>query len=543
MRLFFRILFSVFITITLTGLFFLISLSLDQSAGFYAWYFVIILALSAIIFAIVGLSKPKKYLIKTRSTHILIIVSAVLLSISTLLIAFLNFTIHEINDYTNENSQNLTNQEKIQLYTELAQNITNSYEKQVENMDEQQVDHITFYYPKGKDYTEMIDILMNALNHSEATFKNLFANADDQVPVKVILYDHYLDLPMNSDLKPEQSGFNGQYNAGNKVISIPKRSNEITLTTFKINFLHEYSHHLMHSYSQQISSLDLPFWFDEGVASYAGSVIQGVNYIDNELELVKITDLKTQGQGHKYMEAPYNSYLQSQLFIGYLIEHEGKDVIDRLLNQTENTSFGEAFQSVTGYSVNTYGDEFLKQLKSVPDLMDQALELSRKQDWHMSLDMHDQVLSIVPNHILAHHRIGITYMEMGEYQKEKEYREAVIQLDPNDGYSYLFYTDTLLILGEIKEAINSFKKGISISEQNGTMTNREKDQLKHLIHLEEDIEKGEPLKGYLTYIKSDYVNSDRFKVDLIDLALAKYPHVESEAKYKLLQLKSKLEKQ
>ncbi|WP_251550448.1 peptidase MA family metallohydrolase [Neobacillus muris] len=534
----FRILVGIAVILIVSCLFFVLTLYLDGQAGINAWLLLVFSILLVIVFSF----RSKTYSSKNKSKLVIAILSAIFLTLSTLVIAFLNLAIYQLDDYLYEDNQVLTTEQKMDYYKEITDSITsNKSNQQLEQMDHQKVGNITFYYTKDMDDQQLIDAAMKAIDTAKTKYQSLFGKVDHTLPVKVVFFDNLNELSMNNDKRLDGAKFGGEYHASDQTIHIPIPSDMIPLNEFKETMMHEYAHHLMYSGLGQPSFGNLPVWFNEGAASYIEDFTLGVRDLDENFEFVSFDDLTTLGQWRSHLKEPYDPYSESRLLISYLIEHEGPNVLQKLMDVPEPTSFDEAFKAVTAQSISDYGETFIKEMNNVRELMDKADTLDIEKDWQGELAVLDQVLSMVPNHVLANHRIGNIYMEMGDYKKAKEYRETVLYLDPENAASYTYYADTLLFNGEIDTAVESVEKASELAKMEPEGNGWQEGYLAHLMDLKKSISEGNPLQGYLTMINSDYVLFDQDKLNLIDVALASYPNAKSADKEKLVEMKREIE--
>lgn len=535
-----KILLSITVVLILSGLFFVLSLNMSGLTGAGLWFALALLALFAIVFSGIGLFKPKAYPIVDRRTHVLIILSAITTSVITFILTALNMAVYDIYAFTHEEKK-LTVEEKVDVYIELVVKNRKS-KQQLDEMESQNVGHITFYFTKEMDRQQLIGISIESIQSATDMYHNIFGNKVHEPPVKVVFYHDRNHLSNNQDRKTDGNLYSGEYHSSDQSIHIPIISTDVTPSEYRAILKHEYVHHLMHSQLEHFPLKNVPVWFEEGVASYMGNSSQELDESTDTFEFVSFEDLSTPGLWDKHLQDPYNPYLQSKLFFRYLITHEGRDNIQKLLEVTKSAEFDEVFKIVTGKSTNEYGDEFIKGMKEIPQLMKKVGHLELEKNWQGALAVLNQVLSIDPNHILAHHRMGNNYMAMGDFEKAKEYREAVLRLDPENSASYTYYAEALLFTGEIDAAIEHMQKAVEMRKTEPEGSAWSEGYLEHLLALKDNIQVGTPFIGYLDFIKSDYLPFDQYKKQLIDIALTSYPHVESVEKYKLIELKKELER-
>jgi tetratricopeptide (TPR) repeat protein len=346
---------------------------------------------------------------------------------------------------------------------------------------------------------------------------------------------------------PAEGKWAGFYNPGSKTIhlDVPPME-ELDEQQMRQTIIHEYSHHLLSTFLNEHNINTIPpEWFYEGVAGY----LEKKNSIIYEEELVNIqylsfSHLDTQSEWDEGLQSPFSPYLQSYLFINYLIEDKGINVVSTILLNSKKETFLDGFELTVGKTLSEYEEPFFEKLSSIEALFKSALSMRLNQDnsdgaLHTLFD----IISVVPNHNLANHNIANIYFDNGDYEKAIEYRKKVVNLDPEYAPSYTYLSTTLLFF-DVEEALEVEKIGLEYAKRYGEGINFSQSRIEDLSYIIKSKQEGNAYKGYLKIIKEDdfWYMKDKNKVDLIKLVLQQSPEVDTPEKRELISILNQLEK-
>ncbi|HEV3121960.1 MAG TPA: tetratricopeptide repeat protein [Isosphaeraceae bacterium] len=86
------------------------------------------------------------------------------------------------------------------------------------------------------------------------------------------------------------------------------------------------------------------------------------------------------------------------------------------------------------------------------ELYDQATDLRDKGNKEAAIAKLNEALGIDPNYTLAHGMLAKLYADIAEAEKAIEHARKVVELEPNDGFSYTALSVIYQRCGRIPEA-------------------------------------------------------------------------------------------
>lgn len=520
----------------------LFSTSLFTSEEIFIWIFTVFILVNIVllVFGIIGSGKPFKYVLSTKLRNTLAITTSIISMILSSSILFSNFVIYEAERLKSGNeSVQLSKVEKIATYKEIYKRFTNQ-QYDLENLETRKVEHITFYYEKNFNPDDVIKLTLETIEAYENELNTLFQK-NKALPVKFIIYNDYNKLTSNHEgvVDGKLGGF---YDPSNHTIHIDVPTDmELNLNELKATIIHEYVHHMTQSFKEEhkIRSIE-PAWFNEGIAAYVekkNSFTYEEEFMD--VQFVSFTELDAIEEWNSHLQFKYTPYLQSYLFINYIIENNGTNSISTILLNSDNFSFEEAFEEIIESPIEMYEREFLEELKHVESTIYELPKLIYQENKpEQALDSLFNVIRIVPNHDIANHNIANIYQDLGEYENALEYREKMIRLNPDHYHSYSYLATTLLFI-DVEKALEAENTGYEYAKKDPySNLDYTEDRIEDIEYLKENIENGNPFKGYLPLFRegNNWTLNERNNADLIKKVLAEYPKIETEEKNELIEL-------
>ncbi|RDU37908.1 hypothetical protein DRW41_08850 [Neobacillus piezotolerans] len=404
-----------------------------------------------------------------------------------------------------------------------------------ENAQSKKVGHVTFKYKNNNEKTSVaFDAVLSTLNENQSLLKELFGKNLNS-PLSIVLAN---DLSKLNDRfgNLAEGHIAGYYVAEKSSIYIATPKDETELKQFKQTIVHEYTHHLISSTlkNSSVRFSDLPVWFHEGLAEYVERKNQGITSDDiEETETVGFKELGTHKQWDKHLRSPYNPYLQSSVLIGLLVKNKGAAAINKIIEGCKKDDFYAVFEKEAGQSFSSYEFETMKKLKEFPlKIITARGELYQQKNPHKALATASELNDTIPNVNEVMLLIAQIYSELGDYEKSLQYYERTVYLFPYSSY-YLQLANAYLFL--------DLDKAIEAAENSVEMANSEdvefyEDYLVELKNLRVMVKDGDPLLGYLHFLRKDSSLTDKNKDHLITIILERYPSV-SEGRKELILLK------
>ncbi|MFL2105925.1 peptidase MA family metallohydrolase [Desemzia sp. FAM 23991] len=540
MKLIKKSLFALVVLCLMIAAFFGILLFLDSEQGLAAVGVALLLAGAVIFFSVVGIFQPRWYPVKSRTSNSLAIIATLVFSVTTLILAGLNMGLYQVEEYITE-GKTLSVQQKLTYYKQF----TGTEAEETVNLEElsrQEIGTLTFYYEEGEEIQETIDQAVEVIQQNQTELQN-FVGGEAQKPVGVVFYSATDQAFQTEDTGWGKDGF---YSTDTHLIHLP-------LPLDKTVLIHEYTHHLIQTVKeeQQIFPLAIPVWLEEGTASYLAEKNHEIlSEFISQTEYISFRELESQGGWESYQRDAYDPYFQSRGFVQYLVQKEGENIIQRMFrNISTSSSFDEALQQETGKNLEEYEEAFFNDFKLLPTLMKKAdAQDIQERNSEKAAETLLTVMEIVPNMELDAHRLAQYYMLLGNYELAVEYREKNIQYQeastgiPSSA-SYIYLAHSLLYT-DIDGAVEAAERSVAYAED-GYSEEFNQQVLNELLFLQESIEYSNPYKGYLAILQGEYMRNStittREKRNLINMALEKYPHIESVEKEELIALKHQLE--
>lgn len=533
-------LFLLFVVPIVSVLLFITSLFTSEEIFIWIFTVFILVNLVLLVFGIIGSGKPFKYVLSTKLRNTLAITTSIIFMILSSLILFSNFVIYEAERLkSGTESVQLSKVDKVTTYKEIYKRFTNQ-RYDLDNLEKRKVDHITFYYEKNFNPDNVIKLTFETIEAQKEELETLFPKSK-ALPVKFIIYNDYSKLTSNHEgvVDGKLGGF---YDPSNHTIHMDVPTDlELNMNELKATIIHEYVHHMTQSFKEEhgIRSIE-PVWFNEGLAAYVekkNSITYEEEFMD--VQFVSFTELDAIEEWNRHLQYKYSPYLQSYLFINYIIENHGNNSISTILLNSDYFSFEEAFEEMVGSPIEMYEREILEVLKNMESTIYELPKLIYQENKpKQALDSLLNVIRIVPNHDIANHNIANIYQDLGDYEKALEYREKVIKLNPDHYHSYSYLATTLLFI-DVEKALEAEFTGYEYAKKD-QYSNLEytEDRIEDITYLKENIEKGNPFKGYLSLFKegNNWTLNERNKTDLIKKVLAEYSDIETDDKDELIEL-------
>ncbi|KAA0544894.1 hypothetical protein FZW96_18885 [Bacillus sp. BGMRC 2118] len=439
---------------------------------------------------------------------------------------------------TGTETVHLSRIEKVDWYKNIYVNITNQ-EYDLDNLSKRKVHNITFYYEKDFNPDSVIQLTIDTIKEYEDELASLFPNSD-ALPVSFIIYNDYYKMASHYEMREGKVG--GFYDPSNQTIhfEVPNDST-FDIQDIKGTIIHEYVHHMYQSYKKQNSLQGVePIWFVEGIAAYMEKK-NTITYAEefNDIEFVSFTQLDAMKKWDRHLQENYSPYLQSQLFIHYMIADHGTESVSAILLNADHFNFDKSFEETMGSPIEEYETSFLDELRKVESKIDALPKLMYQENkQEEALKSLLEVVTIAPNHNIANHNIANVYQELGNYEQALRYRENVVNLDIEHAPSYSYLAETLLFFDidkALKAEMTGFKYATKDSQSNLSF---HEDRVNDLKYIQENIDNGNPFKGYIALVKegNSWMLNERNKRDLISKVLDEYPNIESKEREQLIVL-------
>ncbi|MBM6616514.1 collagenase [Bacillus suaedaesalsae] len=519
---------------------FILSIHTNEETFTLIYSAFILLNLVLLVLGIIGSGKSFTYVLSTKLRNTLAITTSIILIMVASIILFSNFVIYGAERVrSGTDSVQLSKSEKVEWYKSIYNKVTNQ-QYDLEHLEARNVDHITFYYEKNFNPDEVIKLTLETIQEYENDLDALFPE-NKAMPVKFILYNDYNKFASNYDeLRDGKVG--GFYDPSNQTIhfEVP-HDPEFDLNEIKGTVIHEYVHHMYQSYKKENGLRGVePIWFIEGIAAYVEKKYT-MTYSEEFMgvEFVSFTKLDAVREWDEHLQVEFSPYLQSYLLINYIIENHGSDVVSTILLKSDNISFDEALEDTLGSPIEVYESQFLEELRKVESIIDSFPKLIYQENKpEKALESLTEVIRIAPNHHLANHNIANIYQELGEYEKALEYREKVVILDPEHSPSYSYLAETLLFI-DINKALEAEITGYEYAEKDPySNLSYNEDRVKNLEYIHENIENGNPFRGYVSLLKegNSWMFNELNKTDLIKKVLDEYPNIQTKERDQLVDL-------
>lgn len=533
------------IILNLLGLFFLTAgfgillLFLNIGQSLMAWLVASVAVISGIAVAIVRIVKSHDDGRREHAAPALFIVSSILFWMFTLVLFGANFLLYEVERELTEATE-LTPGDKLVYYRQLMTGDDGTVD--LSTLDSKEIDGMTFYFAPGSDPLEEMEQLVELVETNHPKLERELGGKSDAA-VSFVLYGEELDMPIRETIQAEYSGF---YKEHDQTIHLPLPIDEVSV-------IHEYAHHLFFSIAGErgVGSFEIPVWFAEGVATYLSEKEQELPFdAYDPIKYAPFERLENPGGWENHLPEPYHPYTQSRAFVEFIINDKRESVLPEIFAGMEYSSFESSIEKVTGKTVKDYESQFLARFEQLRHAWRKAHTLAITQGRpEESLDIFLEIAETVPNLETVNHRIANLYRELGDYENTKLYRHKHLELanaESGTGLSatYSHVTGDFLFT-DVSEALRYAQLGVDTAGE-GELPWSEK-VLAEVRELAYQIETGNPLKGYRGVLEDERAVTAGFsfreKVNLIDVALVRYPQDLSADRMALVDLKENLMRQ
>lgn len=429
------VLLSIVALVTLTILFFIISLFLNETGNKIASE-VTIFAFSALfIHGISGIvtGKSRFSFIKGRLKALLFLVMLIILIINFSLISSTNSVLAK--NYGNNVFAKLGVYSKIISRDKSSAQTSKDMESYNASFASVKYKNNRIYYNSGLEPAlPLIETYLDdAISINDKTFPNVTAS-----PLS-IRFDFNKEIFGNRN--PDMKDMEGVYNFDEKaayiyisdcykdVLSPGNKSADL-----KNTILHEYAHHIYFDFlkQNQLSQENIPAWFIEGIASYIGE--EG-GWIDPPQSLVDFDKLATEKQWENYCKETNGSvYAEGYYAVDELILLKGKNIIKEILLKTKYADFNTAFNDVVGFSVKDYQKSLQEDANNNWKNFNKMNHVFPTSDlhWDIRLECLESYIKSKPDNINALLDLSQLYEGNGELGKAKKTISTAVEKEPNN---------------------------------------------------------------------------------------------------------------
>lgn len=511
-------------------------LFLTPIQGAVAWLIATLLLIGLVIIS--GLRFKRNRENGSKPAVFILMVGTVLsIWLVTLVLAFGNLLLYEVEEYMTENTT-LTAGQKLDYIQQIT--IGQKATVDLKKLEKTEKAGITFYSEKGTESESVIEEIVAFIGERQPEYE-LFLGGKTDAPLSIVLYSGTLEMPQRESIQQEYNGFYDQSD-GTIHLPMPLRKNVLA---------HEYIHHLFLNIADErgIYGTEIPEWFSEGIAVAISEKGESVSYADiRDTEYVEFQDMEQYGEWENKLNPPTNPYFQSGHFVRYVLQRNGEQIVSKVFSGMETSSFQESFTKATGKTVEEYEAEFIKDSAEIPVLWKKAHRIEVEQgDPVEALALFLEIESIMPTLELVNHRIANLYMETGHYEKAVSYRKTEVALAVAeerttlpDAYSYLAGN---LLFTDIPAAIRAAEQAVSASVEGHAGWHE--GTVRELEVLETGIADGRHFEAYATLLRGKYVlgaglYNQNLQLNLIDKILLEYPDDDSAARFELVRLEQRL---
>jgi tetratricopeptide (TPR) repeat protein len=524
-----KIILAILLWILATIFFSGLSLWFDRDTGAVIWIVISLICLFLLLFSIIGLFKPKKFM-KTMSLPLIIFSILMLFSI-TITLAFNTLIEERMGKGTDHGLIRI--KEKIEIYKQLF-----AGHPFIENNQIDKFGNITFLYNKNQFSKNNIKLALESLKENEELYHQLFENGKNE-PVTIILIDDLSKLQKGIEAY-DDAYVSGYYVFEKKSIYVAVPRNENEINQFKQTIVHEYTHHLLATAIENngLNVSDFPLWFIEGLAAYIERMDVGIS--EDEIKNIKNVDfneLKSNKQWNSYLRSPFDPYLQSRVLVGQLIKNEGASAIQKLIKNGRGVPFQKSFEKTIGKPLPSYESEIVKTLNDIPSLiLNYRRQFFNDNDPEAALHTAKKINDIVPNIYEVTNLIASIYLEKGNYEESIYYYKRNTVFFPN-GASYFLLAEAFLFM-DLDQAIKASEISVKLADKDEIKFHQE--YLDKLKKAKASIDYDHSFKGYAEFISDEEILSNNQKIILINGLLERYPNVKKGRK-DISRLKQSLE--
>lgn len=129
-----------------------------------------------------------------------------------------------------------------------------------------------------------------------------------------------------------------------------------------------------------------------------------------------------------------------------------------------------------------------EQISKVPEILAEALAHHKAQRFSLAERLYRQILTIVPDHADAHHLLGLSAYQQGEYERAIQWIQSAIQLDPRRPHFPFNLGLALEKAGRGEEAIAAYRQALTIRPEYTEARNNLGNLLRQQRRLDEAIE-------------------------------------------------------
>ncbi|MDE4085285.1 hypothetical protein PO902_09645 [Planococcus maritimus] len=520
----------------LTAGFAVLLLYLDVGQSLIAWLIASVFVIAGIVLAIVWIAKAGSGR-KSLTDAIFLIASLILFWIFALFLFGANFLLYDV-EYDMTEATELTPGEKLTYYRQLITGDDGSID--LATLDSKEIDGITFYFAPGSEPLEEMEQLVDLVETNHPQLERELGGKTD-APVSFVLYGEELAMPIRETIQEEYGGF---YKEHDQTIHLPLPIDEVSA-------VHEYTHHLFYSIAEErgMYSTEIPIWFAEGVATHLSEKEYELPFdAYAPIKYAAFERLETPGGWENHLPDPFNPYIQSRAFLEFVLEEEGESVLPGIFAEMEHSSFESSFKKATGKTLESYEAKFFVSFEQLSDLWKRADLLAQQQGKpEEALEIFLEIAETAPNLETLNHQIASQYRELGDYENTNLYRQNELRLvNPESitgvSSAYNYITQDLLFT-DVSEALKYAEMGVdSAGEWERAWSEKLFAEVSELVN---QIETGEPLKGYRDVLEGEHAVTGEFslreKANLIDVVLARYPEDLSANRTALIELKKQFE--
>lgn len=509
-------------------LWFVMMLFLSAQMGLFMYIAVQIFLIGMLILNAVRLFKKKE-----RRKPIFSIVSSLLLSILFFSIALLNAMTPYYRQYFYGENLALSPSGKLKMYEDMYKRIflmsdhLNSFQRV-------KVKHILFYQEDHVN-AQWVTAVLNGIAKEQKDYRRMFGSLPPS-NVSVVFYSNKKQMGFHTPM----IDLNGGYLPSKNRISIyiPRAKANDREYIEKIS-AHEYSHFLFHQFAKEhhIPLFKIPVWLNEGIARYIENRSAGLPLDEKILQdqpWIPLNKLDTYGNWHAHLDDRGTPYDQSALFVSDLLHKNGEKAFQRFLLNLKTDSWEDAFEKATHKRFEDEEADFVDRLNRARSLWNQTNSDLLKAKQAEALKHLNQLHHLFPGNSSTLETVAKIYMNQGLYRKALEYGTEAEKVNPNHDVIKAFLALVLIYIDPDKTWAKIQEMPLDVQY--------EKDLAEHIRQLIDKIHKGEPLRGYYDFVQLNDLNSDKNKLDLINMVLNKYPDGSRKYRTLLLDYKSQLEK-
>lgn len=422
------------------------------------------------------------------------------------------------------------------------------------------------------DETEpALDLIHAYLNKAKEDNIKLFGN--NSVEPVIIKFDY--DKNVFENRNPGFNDYAGLYFEKNKTIYIYIKDcyKDALALNMESNYLrhillHEYNHHMFYQFlnSNQITSENIPTWFIEGTAEYAGNEDVPGSVPEKTTDL---NQLNPETQWTSYLNKGYSVYEESHYAVRWLIHMKGKNVIRDILIKTKSIDFNTAFKQVAGMSledlqkllkadekngwekynkmismeksdpfsdirIECLGEYIKKNPDNIDAVIDQVQLYENKGFLNKAKEILESTIKKNPQDEMVILRLGLIYERLDDFDNAVKVFEKLVNINPRSSPYYMDLAE-LYLIKDVNKAVLAAEKSSQLNKSSFV-----KKQYEAVFDFSSSIKNGSPFEGCLKLIKKDIIHSVNIKKAMIDKLLKEYPNIKNSSRYELIKMKANL---